>query len=223
MVVAVSNGFHSAKGHLVDLIPADVDRLQPSKTKTYVFIAVVLTLLLAFLTFFLIYPRPFNLKTNDEEGRTLYPIDLHIDTVDEIVRFKIRNWWYIENPNYYSIHLTSLNIQAFMNERVNETSINSVVTIPMRSKTKIYAVLQITFKDDLSYMVKFCNDDKAWVHTMIMRFQAIAIVNSMGYNYTSIQDTYQYVSCGRDKTKIVGPPNSTSLPTTGAPLTTTTA
>jgi len=219
MVVAVSNGFHSAKGHLVDLIPADDERLRPSKTTTSVFIAVVVTLLLAFLTFCLICPRPFNLKTNNE-GRTLYPIDLNIDTVDQIVRFKIRNWWYIENSNYYPIHLTSLDVQAYMNERLNESNINSVVTIPMRSKTKIYAELQITFKDDLSFMVKFCNNEKAWIHTMLIRFQAIAIANIMGYNYTSIQDTYQYVSCGRNKTKIVAPPTTTALPTTAAPLTT---
>ena len=53
----------------------------------------------------------------------------------------------------------------------NQTLFSVVVTIPMRSEIKIYATLQITFKDDLSYLVKFCNDDRSWVHTIFIRFQ----------------------------------------------------
>lgn len=211
------------EGHLVALIPADDERLQPSKTKTYVFIAVVTSLLLAFLTIFFIYPRSFNLKTNKKEP-DLYPIGLYINTTEQIVRFQIQNWWFLENPNYYPIHLTHLNVQAYMNKLVSETGNVSVVTIPMRSQIKTYATLQIVFKDDLSYLVKFCNDDRSWVHTIFIRFQATAVVNIMGYNFTSIAETYQKVSCGRDKTTTVAPltTTTTTLPTTTTtPLTTT--
>ena len=141
---------------MVALIPADDERLQPSKTKTYVFIAVVCSLLLAFLTIFFIYPRSFNLALNKKEP-DLYPIDLYINTTgkcflakcsqnikinvrkignyilvlchrhcffsaEQVVQFNIQNWWFLQNPNYYPIHLTSLNVQAYMNKMISENS-----------------------------------------------------------------------------------------------------
>ena len=70
------------EGHLVALIPADDERLRPSKTKTYVFIAIVISLLLAFLTIFFIYPRSFELTFKTSEPY-LYPTDLYINTTGE--------------------------------------------------------------------------------------------------------------------------------------------
>jgi len=211
------------EGHLVALIPADDERLQPSKTKTYAFIAVVTSLLLAFLTIFFIYPRSFNLRNKEEPD--LFPIGLYINTTEQVVRFRIQNWWFLENPNYYPIQLTNLNVQAYRLNEVSDTSNVTVVTIALRSKIKIYTTFQIEFKDDLSYLVDFCNDDRWWVHTIPFRFQATAVVNIMGYNFTSIAETNQKVSCGRNKTTTVAPlttSTTTLLTTTTTPLSTTT-
>lgn len=195
--------------HLVALIPADDERLQPSRTKFYVAIAVVTSLLVAFLVIFFIYPRSFKLVTLHKPP-DLYPTKLYINTTEQVVKFSVQNWWYLDNPNYYPIKLTNLGVQAYMNKQISETNNLTVVSVPMMSKMKVYATLDIKFENEYSYLVKFCNDDRPWVHTIFIRFQATAIVNIMGYDFTSIVETYQKTSCGRELTTIA-PTTTTTL------------
>jgi len=184
------------KKHLVALIPADDERLKPSNTKSWVSLSVAVSLLAAFLAFYFVYPRSFELLPPSPDIELL-PKDYSINPSEEIVSFIITDYWTMVNPNYYSITLHELKVQAYLNRIVSETQNDTSISIPLQSRKKITQDIQITFKDDLGYLVKFCNDPRPWVHTTYMRFQATAQVSIMGYSITKIVETYQRVSCGK--------------------------
>ena len=139
---------------------------------------------------------------------------MYINTTEKVVEFTIRNRWILENNNWYYINLNSLNVRAYLNKLVTETANQTAVQVPAKSKATIYQSVAVTFKDDLEYLVKFCNDPRAWVHTIYMRFQATAQVSVMGYSFTQIVESYQRVSCGRPEITTTNIPRSPTKPTT---------
>jgi len=193
--------------NLLALIPADDDRLKPSRTKTYVLAAVVVSLIIAGLSIFFIYPRSFEFFTPFPKPE-LEPTKLYINTTEKVVEFTIRNRWILENNNWYYITLNSLNVRAYLNKLVTETVNQTAVVVPAKGSAVIVQSIGVTFKDDLEYLVKFCNDDRAWVHTIYMRFQATAQVSVMGYAFTKIVESYQRVSCGRPEISTTPAPRS---------------
>ena len=88
----------------------------------------------------------------------------------------------------------------------------TAVMVAAKSSAVVYQSIGITFKDDLEYLVKFCNDPRAWVHTIYMRFQATATVSVMGYSFTKIAESYQRVSCGRPEATTTRPPHGVATP-----------
>lgn len=182
--------------NLLALIPADDDRLKPSRTMAYVLGAVVLSLIVAGLSIFFIYPRSFEFNIPFPKPE-LEPTNLYINTTERVVKFTIRNRWVLENNNWYYITLNNLNVRAYLNKLVTETVNQTAVQVPAKGAVYIGQDVGVTFKDDLEYLVKFCNDPRSWVHTIYMRFQATAQVSVMGYAFTKIVESYQRVSCGR--------------------------
>lgn len=192
--------------HRVALIAADDERLQPSRTLHYVAAAVALTVILACLMMFFLYPRSFTISQKigkDYCGPKLYPYDLNIDTTDNIVDLKVTNYWELENPNYYPIQLVSLNVQAYHDKLLTERSNSTSVVVSLQTSRTIFMDLEITIQGDLGYLVKFCADKRSWVHNILIRTQVTAVVDVMGYNFTSITETYQKVSCGFDQVSTV--------------------
>jgi len=200
--------------NLLALIPADDERLKPSRTKTYVLGAVVASLIVAGLSIFFIYPRSFDFFIPFPKPN-LEPIKLYINTTEPgIVQFTIRNHWILQNNNWYYITLNSLNVRAYLNKLVTETVNQTAVMVPAKSSVVVYQNIPVTFKDDLEYLVKFCNDPRAWVHTIYMRFQATAQVSAMGYSFTKIVESYQRVSCGRPEISTTKAPPKLAAPPT---------
>ena len=98
----------------------------------------------------LFWPHKDSLKTprglgpfDKHSGRTMppesYPFSPYLNgpgflskITEQVVRFRIQNWWFLENPNYYPIQLTNLNVQAY---RLNEVSDTSNVTGILKSQS----------------------------------------------------------------------------------------
>jgi len=197
--------------NLLALIPADDDRLKPSRTKTYVLAAIVVSLFIAGLSIFFIYPRSFDFFVPFPKPE-LEPTQIYINTTERVVQFTIRNRWILENNNWYYITLNSLNVRAYLNKLVSETVNQTAVMVAAKGSAVVYQSIGVTFKDDLEYLVKFCNDPRAWVHTIYMRFQATAQVSVMGYSFTKIVESYQRVSCGRPEVTTTKSPRAVATP-----------
>lgn len=194
--------------HRVALIAADDERLKPSRTMHYVAAAVASTVVVACLMMFFLYPRSFAISQkigSDYCGPKLYPYNLTINTADNIVDLKVTNYWELENPNYYPIQLVSLNVQAYHDKKLTEANNATIVQVPIKTTRPIFMDLEITIQGDLGYLVKFCADPRSWVHNILIRTQVTAVVNVMGYNFTSITESYQKVSCGYDSTTTKAP------------------
>ena len=187
------------------LSPRFTARRQSShRTKIAVIASLVIAGFVAGLAIFFIYPRPLDFSIPWPKP-DLWPTKLYINETEERVDFTVKNRWVLKNNNWYFVTVTSFNVRAYLDRLVAEVVNLTQVSVPARSEIVLYQSVDITFKDDAAYLVKFCNDPRPWVHSIYLRFQATAMVTKMGVSSTLIADSFQRTSCGRSPTTTVAP------------------
>lgn len=210
----------SEKNQLISLVPFSDERLKPKQTTRHVIITIAAVFLLTFLITFFIYPRSPTLRLDSTIEHTIEPSAVNINTSLERVDFEFENRWDLYNPNYFSITLASFTVQVSLGSLLADIKNLTHVTIPFRAHFTIHQKIHLTYKEDLAFMVNYCQDPRQWVHTSLMRFQATCITSSRDSNNTSVLESYQYVSCALPVTTTIPPPTTTT--TTTVPKTTTT-
>merc|ERR1712142_793522 len=213
----------SEKNQLISLVPFSDERLKPKRTISHVIITIAAVFLLTFLITFFIYPRSPTLELDKTVPHTIEPFIVNINTSSQRVDFIFENRWDLYNPNYFSITLASFTVQVSLGSLLADIKNATHVTIPFRSHFIIHQKIHLTYKEDLAFMVNYCQDPRQWVHTSLMRFQATCITTSRDSNNTSVLESYQYVSCALPATTTVPPPTTTTTtPKTTTPASTTT-
>jgi len=131
---------------LVALIPYDDERLKPRRTWLYICVGVAVSVCLAGLILFFLFPR--SVKLSSDRKRILPQQAIVIDnTTQPSVFLTIQNEFLVNNSNYVPVTVESLNMSVTAFERVvNKTSNTTLVTIAPRSFELVYAGLDLTFK-----------------------------------------------------------------------------
>ncbi|XP_059812507.1 transmembrane protein 106A [Hemitrygon akajei] len=187
------------ENELVALIPYSDQRLQPQRTKLYVAVAVIISLLISGLAIFFLFPRSIDVE---HVGiKSAYVID---DKKDYRVILKITNILNVTNYNFYSISITDLNVQiVFFNEVLGTVNIkNTTVFRPLGGGQIFYAV---TATLDDPGMYHYCTMPEIKVHNIVISIQATVTAWYLSHSEQVSVDAYQYVDCGSNTTHLHSP------------------
>ncbi|XP_043530962.1 transmembrane protein 106A [Chiloscyllium plagiosum] len=187
------------ENELVALIPYSDQRLQPQRTKLYVAVAVLISLLISGLAIFFLFPR--SIKVEHVGIKSAYITD---DTTNYKVILKITNIINVTNYNFYSISITDLNVQiVFFNEVLGTVNIkNTTVFRPLGGGQIFYEVTAIL--DDLG-MYHYCTMPEIKVHNIVISIQATVTAWYLSHSEQVSFDAYQYVDCGSNTTHLHSP------------------
>lgn len=183
------------EGELVALIPMRDKRLKPRRTVLYVLIAVFLCLLMAGLCMFFLFPRDVIVSSNRP---LLEPIFLDLNVSATFVNFTVMNYYNFSNNNFFPVEILGTQMTSMYDEKVMATSLNqSSAEIPAKSSLS-YGILMnfvLSLENDWGFLVKFCDDDRPWVHNLPVTFELTANYTYLGHAEQATLTTFQQVSC----------------------------
>ncbi|XP_067869460.1 transmembrane protein 106A [Heterodontus francisci] len=187
------------ENELVALIPYSDQRLQPQRTKLYVAVAVVISLLISGLAIFFLFPR--SIQVEHVGIKSAYITD---DKKAYRVILKITNIINVTNYNFYSISITDLNVQiVFFNEVLGTVNIkNTTVFRPLGGGQIFYEVTAVL--DDVG-MYHYCTMPEIKVHNIVISIQATVTAWYLSHSEQISFDAYQYVDCGSNTTRLHSP------------------
>ncbi|XP_064613966.1 transmembrane protein 106B-like [Liolophura sinensis] len=179
---------------LVAIIPMKDERLKPRRTYLYVLIAVIVSILVAGLILFFMFPRSVVALSKQPY---LEPNYLHINVTMGIVNFTVTNRYNFSNSNYFPVTITGIQSSVMYDMKVLTTGKNNTqLRIPMRSTKEQTVNLDILLQGDEAYLATYCADHRKWVHDLFMQFELTANYSYLGRTEQTTLTTYQHVSCG---------------------------
>ncbi|XP_028674380.1 transmembrane protein 106A [Erpetoichthys calabaricus] len=179
---------------LVALIPYSDQRLQPSRTKLYVFLSVLLCLLASALVMFFLYPRTITMEQSGMKSSLVY-----FSPKDSAVIMNVTNMVNITNNNFYSIHISNLNLQVLLLDTVvgRIKSDNETIIKPLGK-------MQLDYKVDIVIndpgMFHFCTMQAIKIHMVVFHIQGSMTANYVTRTEELPLETYQYIDCGANTT-----------------------
>ncbi|XP_049637850.1 transmembrane protein 106A [Suncus etruscus] len=184
---------------LVALIPYGDQRLKPRRTKLFVSLAVLISLVTTSFLFFVLYPRSISVQPAGLNS-SLVALDK-----DEIY-INVSNILNISNTNYYPITVTQITIEALhVSLVVGQVSLSSLLHIgPFTTQQMVYTV-STKIKEESTY--KICSWEKIKIHHVVLHIQAILTYSYLGHSEQKPFENYEYVDC-RGNTSLTSRPAS---------------
>eukprot|EP00045_Choanoeca_perplexa_P006010 m.50372 g.50372 ORF g.50372 m.50372 type:complete len:344 (-) comp13414_c0_seq1:113-1144(-) len=216
---------------LVALIPLGDNRLKPRRTKTVIFLTVVLTaLVLGFIIFFL-YPRSVSVSVVSGSAANLTVAcigdnDLYLD------HFNMSIYWtlHVHNNNYMAVNIKKGNlVMKGLGSTVMGNMSVAFDTIPHRHSGDVLLVVNASAPLPFACRFKqYClTNDTGPNNRVAVEFMLNLTVVIMSFHEPVVLDTFVPVTCPIPEAPIVPgstlPPITTLTPPTTAPSTTSLA
>uniref|UniRef100_UPI00398F2DAE transmembrane protein 106C-like n=1 Tax=Pristiophorus japonicus TaxID=55135 RepID=UPI00398F2DAE len=133
---------------LVALIPYSDQRLQPQRTKLYVFLSIFLCLFISGLVVFFLFPR--SVVVNDDGIRVVI---VKFDTNNSRVFIDMTSTLNISNLNFYTVSVDTLTCQVqYMKTVIGTKQLNNVSVIPPLSEKQVNYTVRMEFSGPLTYV-----------------------------------------------------------------------
>ncbi|XP_010864829.1 transmembrane protein 106A [Esox lucius] len=182
------------RGHdqLVAVIPCSDKRLRPSRTKLYVSISVVLSLLICFLILFFLFPRSVSLSSVAVQSVMVF-------FTPKSVEMQITNVLNVTNENFATIGVFDFDMQVLIAETVvGRIKVSNMTAVKPRS-VKAYAVVIPIQIDDPGLNI-YCKSTSIRIHTLFLHLQMTVNVSYLAHTEQLSTDTYEYIDCGGNTT-----------------------
>lgn len=178
--------------HLVALIPCSDQRLQPSRTKLYVCVSVVICLLASALVIFFVFPRTITVTAVGVKSAFVwyppYAVSMNITNIVEI-----------NNDNFYSIRVSNLSLQVLWYETmVGKVKIENITIVKPLSKNRFSYTVGIQINDPGIH--NYCTMSSIKIHTMFFHIQGSITASYLARSEELSLDTYEFVDCGANTT-----------------------
>lgn len=172
---------------LVALIPYGDQRLKPRRTKLFVFLAVLISLVTTSLLSFVLFPHSI----------TVQPVGLNSSTVtfDPMeVHINITSILNISNNNYYPVTVTQLTIKALhVALVVGQVSLNQRLHVsPLVTQQMAYAVAT-RIGDESTH--KICSRQEFKVHHVLLHIQGTLTYSYLTHSEQKVFESQEYVDC----------------------------
>ncbi|XP_004621077.1 transmembrane protein 106A isoform X2 [Sorex araneus] len=172
---------------LVALIPYGDQRLKPRRTKLFVFLAVLISLVTSSLLSFALFPHSISVQ----------PVGLNSSTVafDQTeVHINITSILNISNSNYYPITVTQLTIEALhVALVVGQVSLSLRLRVgPLATQQMAYAVAT-RIMDESTH--KICSRQEFKVHHVLLHIQGTLTYSCLSHSEQKVFESQEYVDC----------------------------
>ncbi|KAI0227924.1 transmembrane protein 106B [Lamellibrachia satsuma] len=187
---------------LVALIPLNDDRLKPSRTKLYVFLAVGICLSIGGLLLFFLYPRTIQLNS---DMPNLTPDYLYVNTSQNLLFMTVVNRYNISNQNYVTIDAIKLDVTAILDQQAVASATNATtLSVSLRSTQTHYVAINVTLNSEAQkYIITYCSKSSPTsAHELLMPFHATLTTDYMGHTEQTSLTTYQQVRCNKQEENV---------------------
>uniref|UniRef100_V9L5U1 Transmembrane protein 106B n=1 Tax=Callorhinchus milii TaxID=7868 RepID=V9L5U1_CALMI len=196
------------ENELVALIPYSDERLQTWRTKLYVLIAVVTSLLLSGLAIFFLFPR--SIEVEHVGVKSAY---VSYDRPEHAVHLKITNILNVTNHNFYTISITDLYVQiVFFSEVIGTINVKNTTAIRALGGGQIFYTVEALLEE--TGMYHYCTIPEIKVHNIVISTQITVTAWYLSHSEQVSINSYQYVDCGSNTTSLQSPyyPDQSSRP-----------
>ncbi|XP_072927195.1 transmembrane protein 106C [Hemitrygon akajei] len=181
---------------LVALIPYSDQRLQPQRTKLYVFISIFLCLFISGLVVFFLFPR--SVVVNDDGIRVVI---VRFDVNNSRVVIDMTSTLNISNSNFYTVSVDTLTSQVqYMKTVIGTKQLSNVSVIPPLSEKQVNYTVQMEFSGPLTYVYTFCTMASIKVHNIVVFMQTTVKSSYLGHPSQNSLEAYRYLDCGSNST-----------------------
>ncbi|KAM8945590.1 transmembrane protein 106A [Pelodytes ibericus] len=178
---------------VVALIPYSDQRLEPPKTKLYVFIAVVTCLLIFFLVVFFLFPRSIIIGYAGVNS-SLVTYNRASFSVNLVTTNKLN----ISNKNLFGISVINLSVEVLhMSIVVGSYSMKGIQKIGPLNSQQIFYTVKSTIDDANIYYI--CTSDIR-VHNILLFVQGSLNCSYLGHWEQITFDGYEYLDCQSNTT-----------------------
>ncbi|XP_043537951.1 transmembrane protein 106C-like isoform X1 [Chiloscyllium plagiosum] len=187
---------------LVALIPYSDQRLQPQRTKLYVFISIFVCLLISGLVVFFLFPR--SVVVTDDGIRVVL---VKFDNNNSRVFIDMTSTLNISNSNFYTVSVDSLTCQVqYMKTVIGTKQLSNVSVIPPLSEKQVNYTVRMEFSGSLTYVYTFCTMPSIKVHNIVVFMQTTVKSSYLGHPSQNSLEAYRYLDCGSNSTVYRRPP-----------------
>ncbi|KFO25275.1 transmembrane protein 106A isoform X2 [Fukomys damarensis] len=183
---------------LVALIPYGDQRLEPRRTKLFVFLAVLLCLVTAGFAFFFLFPRSIS----------VHPAGLNSSTVafdKATIHLNATSVLNISNPNYCPVTVTQLTVQALhVSLLVGQLSESLLLPISPLASDQVLYTMASRISDETTY--KICTWPEIKVHYVVLHIQGTLTTSYLGHEDQHSFEGSEYVDCRRGRVLELHPP-----------------
>ena len=180
----------SQADNVVALIPAGDKRLKPRRTKLYLAITVVISIVCIFLIAFFLWPRPVSVSIIGTHTTKIYMPVFGTPWIDVQVIFQLKN------ENFFQAEVTDLKTRATWNKynMFMETESKPILVKGLSVKKHSYIIRQKFIGKLVSDKIKF-SCITGWKWALLEKFDCSATI-SLLLRSEGITDTYYgYIKC----------------------------
>lgn len=184
--------------HLVAVIPYDDKRLQPSKTKRYVSMAVLICLAGFAITIFLFWPRTVSLsEANIISQNVSINLNQSITIIDLEIDFNVTN------SNFFGVEVQSIDVDiTFHQSHVGKGKLPSTTSLHIGPKSnslyKIHANARFDSLNNLDIVARLCGDPDIPVHLILLLFDAKLTTSHWSHKEQFSTSLYKYINCNEN-------------------------
>jgi len=181
------------ESNAVAVIPYTDDRLNPSKTKQYVLLAVVVCLILSGLSLFFVLPRSTSLSdTHITNTSILIPEEENTAYINVTHKFKVTNY------NYFSVKLVNISVEATFDYKkilVGKGYLQSQVNIsPLSSQIVSVMVPTImSMENNLGFVAFYC---KEFGYRFALLLDVLMESTYLNHKEENSLESYVSIDCG---------------------------
>lgn len=181
------------KDRLVAVIPCNDVRLEPRRTKLYVFISMAVCLFVCCLILFFLFPRSVTLSPVSVQSVMVY---FRPDTVD----LNITNLINITNENFVPVQIVKFSGQGLVNRAVvgKIKPVNMSTAIPSRSQRSYNIQIDLVINDD--GISNYCKSSTIKIHSLFLELQMTLNISYLSHTEQLSLDTFEYIDCGNNST-----------------------
>jgi len=177
----------------VALIPYTDDRLNPSKTKQYVVLAVVVCLILSGLSLFFVLPRSTSLSDTHITNTSIFiPENENTAYINVTHKFKVTN------NNYFSVKLKNISVEATFDYKkilVGKGYLKTEVNIsPLSSQiVSVMVPTVMSMENNLGFVAFYC---KEFGYRFALLLDVLMESTYLNHKEENSLESYVSIDCG---------------------------